>query len=569
MDLQEFQKAVSEAILPVLEAVGLDPSDTSGVILLALPILATLFSLLALVRSGSSPAGKQRRLSSKIESLSVSLLDYKSKNEGTQAELFQEVVTASSRVGQLEEKIASLEASLEEHKRLLIDSAEKKKPELESSLDSFLSEPLAPEVDSSQSPDEELSLDSDELPKADLGGQSPLEASLAASDSIEESQASKESESRLSRIADSLAELKASGENLTEEIEEVTSVSSGLSKTRSGLSSKISALFSGKEELSEDSLQQLEEVLLSSDLGLQTSRFLVGKVRDSKSFQDGIGRSELVATLRTEIAEVLSSDKPIELELQPGLTVVFVVGVNGVGKTTSVGKLASKLIAQDKRVILAACDTFRAAADKQLKTWAERSGAAFESGAEGEKPSTVAYRACERAISEKYDVLIVDTAGRLHTKKNLMTELSAIKGVVEKLSPNGISETLLVVDASTGQNALQQAREFNEATELSGVVLTKLDGTPKGGVSIAIKKELDIPIRYIGVGEGIEDLKQFSVDEFVDAIMPRDLLVSVDSVSANESANGLSLSSENKDSSDMVSAHGQIRQKVKRKRART
>ncbi len=234
----------------------------------------------------------------------------------------------------------------------------------------------------------------------------------------------------------------------------------------------------------------------------------------------------LKSALREVLSGILTANKPVEIDLDrksdaPPL-VILVVGVNGVGKTTTIAKLSQQFKARGARVLLGACDTFRAAATEQLQIWANRVGVELVSGNENEKPRTVAYRAVHQARNEHYDVLIIDTAGRLHTRTNLMHELGSIVEIINREQPGAPDEVLLVVDAATGQNALQQAREFNELVHLTGIVVTKLDGTQKGGIVVAIKDELGIPIRYIGVGEGIEDLRPFSATEFIDALLLED-----------------------------------------------
>jgi len=303
------------------------------------------------------------------------------------------------------------------------------------------------------------------------------------------------------------------------------SVEAGLKKTRSQFFGRLSALFSGKEQLDEDLLQRLEELLVSSDLGVKTVQELMAAIREEG--RSGLEPARIRAALRQKIYEIVAQ-LPQDTEIQASSVagkprVILMVGVNGVGKTTTIGKLAEKFASEGRSVLLAACDTFRAAAPEQLALWAERTGVSIERGEEDEKPATVAYRAVHRGLKEGADVILVDTAGRQHTKVNLMNELTSVASIISRELPGAPHETILVLDASTGQNALQQAREFNQAVTLSGVIMTKLDGTPKGGVLVGVKQLLGVPIRYIGIGEKPADLRIFNAQEFVDALFEGDL----------------------------------------------
>jgi len=311
----------------------------------------------------------------------------------------------------------------------------------------------------------------------------------------------------------------------------VSEVKKGLSKSRGFFSKKISAIFGiGKSDRTLDNLlNDFEELLLEGDLGIATSQKLIAKVKvhfqeNKPTSQDTLG-DEVEELLRNEVVSILTTSEVPEIEPYKidGLPkVVIVVGVNGAGKTTTIGKLAFQFGAQGAKVLVGACDTFRAAATDQLEVWAERAGAGIERGKDGEKPSTVAYRTIHRGKTEGYDIVLIDTAGRLHNKVNLMNELSSITSIISREQPGAPHETLLVVDGTTGQNALFQAKEFNSATTLSGIVVTKLDGTPKGGIVVAIKNELGIPVRYIGIGESAGDLRPFEAAEFVDALFTED-----------------------------------------------
>ena len=290
----------------------------------------------------------------------------------------------------------------------------------------------------------------------------------------------------------------------------------GLAKTRAGLLQRLRSLFSGSKLSGEDLLASLEEILITSDLGVKTTATLLDGLRqlaDLADFSESMLRSRLQESIEAILAsEIESGIVPLTQSGKP--FVILVVGVNGAGKTTTIGKLAQLFTTAGHSVLLAAGDTFRAAATSQIEVWAERSGAELVAGKDGAKPSTVVYQAIERAKSGGHDVLIIDTAGRLHTRVNLMNELKALTGLISRELPGAPHETLLVVDATSGQNALQQAREFNAIAPLTGVIVTKLDGTSKGGIVVAIKNEIGVPIRYIGVGERIEDLRPFSASEF-------------------------------------------------------
>jgi fused signal recognition particle receptor len=290
-----------------------------------------------------------------------------------------------------------------------------------------------------------------------------------------------------------------------------------LGETRQGLISRVYRLTHGRKKIDEDMLEELEEILLTSDVGPKTTddvlAFLRGKARDERFLPD-----EVVPALREYLSNRLSDGaSPITAE-RGTLTIFLMVGVNGVGKTTTTGKIAAKFRLNDYKVLLAAADTFRAAAIDQLEIWSQRAGVDLIRHAEGGDAAAVVFDAIKAAQARSTDVLIVDTAGRLHTKHNLMEELSKIRRIVEREAPGATVETLLVLDATTGQNGLRQAEVFGQATPLTGVILTKLDGTAKGGVVFSIKETLGLPIRLLGVGEGLEDLREFDPAMFVDAL---------------------------------------------------
>lgn len=292
----------------------------------------------------------------------------------------------------------------------------------------------------------------------------------------------------------------------------------GLSKTSDGLVKRIDRIVLGRKEIDDDLIEELEEVLVTADIGVKTSYDLLEAVEEKVRRRELNDGAALRDALKFEMLNILKGEeKGIEFK-KDGPTVIMVVGVNGTGKTTTIGKLASRYKSEGMKVLMAAGDTFRAAAIEQLSIWGERAGINVIRHQDGADPAAVAYDAVEAAKARGADLLVVDTAGRLHTKTNLMEELKKIKRVMAKVIPDAPHEVLLVLDASTGQNAISQARLFHEAVGVTGIAVTKLDGTPKGGVVIGIADELKIPIRYIGVGEGIDDLRDFSAEEFVEAI---------------------------------------------------
>ena len=291
----------------------------------------------------------------------------------------------------------------------------------------------------------------------------------------------------------------------------------GLGKTRDSFNEKLDNVFSVFTKVDDDLYDELEEALILADIGGQTSFEIVEQLRENvktKHIHDG---EEAKAELKNIICEILSAND-CELRLETKPTVILVIGVNGVGKTTTIGKLTSKLKAEGKSVVLGAADTFRAAAADQLEIWAERNDVPIVRLTEGADPAAVVFDACSSAKSKGADVCICDTAGRLHNKKNLMDELGKIYRVIERELPDAQKEILLVLDATTGQNAVNQAEEFNKVAEISGIVLTKLDGTAKGGIVVNICKKLGVPVKFVGVGEGIDDLQVFDPMAFAEAL---------------------------------------------------
>lgn len=291
----------------------------------------------------------------------------------------------------------------------------------------------------------------------------------------------------------------------------------GLTKTRNNIVSGIDSVFSGFSHIDDEFYEELEEILIMGDLGVRATENILDSLREKVKEQHIKQPQECKQLLIDSIKEQMAVEETA-YRFENEKSVVLVIGVNGVGKTTTVGKLAGKLKNQGKKVIVAGADTFRAAAGDQLKEWANRSGVDMIGGTEGADPGSVVYDATAAAKARNADVLLVDTAGRLHNKKNLMNELGKINRILEKEYPDAYRETLVVLDATTGQNALVQAKEFSEVAEITGIVLTKMDGTAKGGIAVAIQSELSVPVKYIGVGETIEDLQKFDPDAFVEAL---------------------------------------------------
>lgn len=292
----------------------------------------------------------------------------------------------------------------------------------------------------------------------------------------------------------------------------------GLSKTKVSFDDKINNVFSTFRKVDEDLLEELEEILIMSDIGIETSTDIIAKLRNRIKKENIKDAESVKEALREEMKNILTEcDNELKLETKP--SVILVVGVNGVGKTTSIGKIANNLRKQGKEVVIAAADTFRAAAVEQLEIWANRADCNIVRRNEGTDPASVVYDAIKIAKEKNADILICDTAGRLHNKKYLMDELLKIEKVIEKELPESSKEVLLVLDATTGQNAIQQVKAFRETTPLTGIVLTKLDGTAKGGVVLGIVNENKIPVKFIGIGEQIDDMERFCAEDFVKAII--------------------------------------------------
>ena len=290
----------------------------------------------------------------------------------------------------------------------------------------------------------------------------------------------------------------------------------GLSKTKNAIFGQIDEVLKAFVKVDEDLLDELEELLIMSDVGVGATEEIMERLRDDVKSGRLKEKDQVIGALKTILAEMIGEGGELDLSTTPSIILVF--GVNGAGKTTSIGKISNRLIARGKKVVVAAADTFRAAAIDQLAVWCERSGADIVKQNEGSDPAAVVYDALNYAKKRGADVLIIDTAGRLHNKTNLMNELAKINRVIDKECPDAARENLLVLDATTGQNAILQAKEFRNAANITGLVLNKLDGTAKGGIVISIKKELDIPVKFIGVGEKIDDMQEFDNEEFVEAL---------------------------------------------------
>ncbi|WP_416198068.1 MAG: Signal recognition particle receptor FtsY [Sporanaerobacter sp.] len=309
-------------------------------------------------------------------------------------------------------------------------------------------------------------------------------------------------------------------EDLEEKVDFFTKLKQGLAKTRKGMTDKIDNILKSYGKIDEELFDELEEILITSDVGVETTMEIIDNLKSKVKENKIKDPTDVKKYLKEEIKCTLNKlDVDRNLNIEPSPAIILVVGVNGVGKTTTIGKMACNLRKDGKKVLIAAGDTFRAAAIEQLEEWANRANVDIVAHSEGSDPAAVIYDGIQAAKARKCDVLICDTAGRLHNKKNLMNELNKIFRVVEKEYPEATKEVLLVVDATTGQNAILQAKVFKEVCDITGIVLTKLDGTAKGGVVIALQSELNVPVKLVGVGEGIDDLQNFETESFVEAII--------------------------------------------------
>ena len=311
-------------------------------------------------------------------------------------------------------------------------------------------------------------------------------------------------------------------------------IKQGFKKTSDAVSHSLDSVFAAFVKIDEDLLEELEEALILSDVGASTSAKIVAEVEKRAKLRKTTTASELRDLLREVLTDNMLDNQPLDVSGRPA--VILVIGVNGVGKTTSIGKLAARYVSEGKKVMLSAADTFRAAAADQLEIWAKRAGADIVRHGEGADPAAVVFDSISAAKARGSDIIIVDTAGRLHNKPNLMNELAKIDRVISRELPDASRETLLVLDATTGQNAVHQAEEFNKAAELTGIILTKLDGTAKGGIVIAISAGLGVPVKLVGVGEGIDDLIDFDRAAFLEAILPPAEQMTGDSENEEEGA---------------------------------
>lgn len=417
-----------------------------------------------------------------------------------------------------DEEAGNVEPAEESDEAPTEDMPEEEAPEEESTEETTVFEEehevVAVETDSTAEP--ETDAEEDRMEASEAAPENGVDEDKAEEVVAAESEASSE---EVSEPEDAEPAEEAS-EAPEEKVGWFARLKQGLEKTRDDMNYKINDILGNYVKIDDDMMEDLEDLLISSDMGMETTMTLIDRLKDSireKQIQDP---KEVKGLLAEEIRAILEGDpEKNRLKVDPSPAIILIVGVNGVGKTTTIGKLAYRFKSEGKSVLIAAADTFRAAAIEQIETWGERSGTPVISHKEGADPAAVVYDAIQAQKSRNIDVLICDTAGRLHNKKNLMNELEKIHRIIEKEAPDAQKESLLVLDATTGQNAILQAKTFNEVTDLSGLILTKLDGTAKGGVVLPLVKELDIPIKLIGVGEGMLDLQDFSGKDFANALI--------------------------------------------------
>ena len=422
-----------------------------------------------------------------------------------------------------EEEVEKAEAGIESEKEATEELPEEEESEEEQAEDESTEETIIPVEESEIVPadadqpaiESEAKIEEDNAAASDVPGEKEVEEEEAAEEVASESEVTGE---------EAPAEEDKPKEDASEEAEEKVGwfkrLKQGLEKTRDDMNYKINDILGNYVKIDDEMMEDLEDLLISSDMGMETTMTLIDRLKETireKQIQDP---KEVKGLLAEEIRAILEGDpERNRLHVEPSPAIILIVGVNGVGKTTTIGKLAYRFKREGKSVLIAAADTFRAAAIEQIETWGERSGTPVISHKEGADPAAVVYDAIQAQKSRNIDVLICDTAGRLHNKKNLMNELEKIHRIIEKEAPDAQKESLLVLDATTGQNAILQAKTFDEVTDLSGLILTKLDGTAKGGVVLPLVQELDIPIKLIGVGEGMLDLQDFSGKDFANALI--------------------------------------------------
>ncbi|MBS6524570.1 MAG: signal recognition particle-docking protein FtsY [Peptoniphilaceae bacterium] len=422
-----------------------------------------------------------------------------------------------------EEEAEKAKADVEPEKDATEELPEEEESAEEQAEDELIEETTIPSEESEIVPadadqpavESEAKIEEDTISASEAPGEKEVEEEEAAEEVSSESEVTGE---------EAPAEEDKPKEDASDEVEEKVGwfkrLKQGLEKTRDDMNYKINDILGNYVKIDDEMMEDLEDLLISSDMGMETTMTLIDRLKETireKQIQDP---KEVKGLLAEEIRAILEGDpERNRLHVEPSPAIILIVGVNGVGKTTTIGKLAYRFKREGKSVLIAAADTFRAAAIEQIETWGERSGTPVISHKEGADPAAVVYDAIQAQKSRNIDVLICDTAGRLHNKKNLMNELEKIHRIIEKEAPDAQKESLLVLDATTGQNAILQAKTFDEVTDLSGLILTKLDGTAKGGVVLPLVQELDIPIKLIGVGEGMLDLQDFSGKDFANALI--------------------------------------------------